>query len=63
MKLSAIKPTLWYETKLGIGQCLSTGGTHPPSAQFRIIAPIPRGVVSLAPRDVFSEVEPPPNPR
>ncbi len=60
MKTSSIKPGRWYETKLGVGECLRVGGTHPPSVQIRIDLPFPRGSVNLSPRDVYQEVPTPP---
>ena len=60
MKLKDIKPGLWYETQMGVGQCVQSGGTHPPSVLIRIDLPFPRGAVNLRPRDVIREV---PSPR
>lgn len=59
MKITAIKVGLWYETTLGVGECLRVGGTHPPSCKFRIDLPFPRGVMFVAPRDVKKEVPKP----
>jgi hypothetical protein len=52
MKLKQIKVGQWYETRVGIGECKRVGGTFPPSLQVRIVAPLPRGVVNVIPRDV-----------
>lgn len=62
MKMPQIKAGRWYETKLGVGECLKSGGTHPPSVMVRIDLPFPRGRVNLTPREVFHEVPPPPKP-
>jgi hypothetical protein len=35
------------------------GGTFPPSVRVRIVAPFPRGLVNVPPRDVLQEVDPP----
>lgn len=59
MKAAAIKVGRWYETKLGVGECTAAGGTFPPSVQVRIVAPFPRGTVTLTPRDVVREVDAP----
>lgn len=53
MQIKDIKRGLWYATVQGIGECLQTGGTHPPSVQFRITSPLPRGIVYLKGRDVL----------
>ena len=60
MTIKQIKVGKWYETKSGIGECVSVGGTHPPSVQVNIHLPFPRGRCFLAPRDVIREVDPPP---
>lgn len=62
MQLRQIKQGRWYETKLGMGIAERVGGTFPPSVQVRIVAPFPRGVVTLNPRDVLKEVDPPAQP-
>jgi hypothetical protein len=62
MQLQQIKKGRWYETKLGIGVAESVGGTFPPSVRFHIVAPFPRGVVTMTPRDVLKEVAPPAQP-
>lgn len=62
MQLKQIKQGRWYETKLGTGIALKVGGTFPPSVQVRIVAPFPRGIVTMAPRDVLQEVDPPVQP-
>ena len=59
MKLTAIKVGRWYETKLGVGECTAAGGTFPPSVMVRIVAPFPRGLVNLTPKEVVREVEAP----
>lgn len=59
MQLKQIKKDHWYETAQGVGQALRVGGTRPPSVRFLIVAPFPRGVVSLHPRDILREVAPP----
>lgn len=59
MKLNAIQVGRWYETTLGVGECLRVGGTHPPSVKVRIDLPLPRGVQFIAPRDVKKEVPKP----
>ena len=56
MKIASIKVGRCYETKLGIGECLSVGGTFPVSVRFRIDKPFPRGTVTVVPRDVIREV-------
>ncbi len=59
MKLASIKAGRWYETRVGIGECLRAGGSFPPAVQMRIVAPFPRGVVYVTPRDVQREVQKP----
>jgi hypothetical protein len=59
MQIKSIKVGRWYETKLGLGECLKSGGTFPPSVTIRIVKPIPRGAVHLAPRDVLREMPAP----
>ncbi len=59
MKLSSIKVGGWYETRLGIGECLRVGGTYPPSVKFRIVAPLPRGEVYVKPAEVLRAVPKP----
>lgn len=59
MQLKNVKVGAWYETKLGTGECLRVGGTHPPTAQFNISRPLPRGRQYVAPRDVIREVAAP----
>lgn len=56
MQIKKIIPGHWYETNVGVGECLKSGGTYPPSVQIRIVFPFPRGVVNLRPRDVICEV-------
>jgi hypothetical protein len=63
VKLKDVKPGRWYETTRGVGRCLAAGGTHPPSAQFDIVAPFPQGKVYVSPRDVLLEVPDPTAPR
>ena len=60
MPLKKIRVGLWYQTTRGVGQCLSVGGTFPPSCRFRIVAPLPLGVLTLSPRQVEFEVARPP---
>jgi hypothetical protein len=62
MQLRQIQKGKWYETKLGSGISVSVGGKFPPSVQVRIVAPSPRGVVTMTPRDVPKEVDPPSQP-
>lgn len=59
MKITQIKVGKWYETKQGTGVVLAVGGTYPPSVQFSIVRPFPRGKVFLSPRDVIRELDPP----
>ena len=59
MQLKQIKKGKWYETRSGTGECLSVGGTHPPSCSFNITHPFPRGRLHIVPRDVIREVQPP----
>lgn len=59
MQLKKIIVGRWYKTKMGLGQCVRAGGTFPVSVQMKIVAPLPRGVVSVVPRDVEEEVEAP----
>ena len=59
MKLKEIKRGKWYQTKQGIGQCLSVGGTRPISVSFNITQPLPRGRVNMPPRDVWHEINSP----
>ena len=60
MTIKQIKVGKWYETKSGTGECISVGGTFPPSVGFIIHQPFPRGRCYLLPRDVIREVQPPP---
>ena len=57
MTIKKIKVGVWYETKLGVGKCLRVGGTHPPSTKFHIVAPFPRGVLMISPKDVVGEMD------
>jgi len=57
VKITQIRPGKFYETTLGIGECVRAGRTWPPSAQFRITHPTPRGIVNVKPRDVLREVQ------
>ena len=59
MTITKIKVGTWYETTQGIGQCLRSGGTHPPSVEFNITRPFPRGRVFLKPREVLKEIPAP----
>lgn len=59
MKQSEIKPGHWYDTKLGVGPCIDSAGRFPPSVRIHIVGPMPRGVISLAPRDVYREINDP----
>jgi hypothetical protein len=59
MKIGDIKPGRWYETKQGNGPCIRSGGTHPPSVQIEVRNPFPRGRITLSPRDVLREIDPP----
>jgi hypothetical protein len=52
MIIKQIKVESIVETTVGVGMVLRVGGTHPPSVQVRIVAPIPRGVCNVRPRDV-----------
>jgi hypothetical protein len=58
MTITKIKVGKWYQTKVGIGECLRVGGTFPPSVQIKITHPFPRGIVNVVPRDVFHEYLP-----
>lgn len=59
MKIKDIKVGLWYETNVGIGECVRSGGTYPPSVQVNITHPWPRGTVNVAPKDVIREAKKP----
>lgn len=59
MRKTEIKQGKWYETKSGVGECLSAGGNFPWSAQIRITHPFPRGTLNVEPRDVLREVPAP----
>ncbi len=59
MKQSEIKPGRWYDTKLGVGPCIDSSGRFPPSVRIHIIGPMPRGVISVTPRDVYREIDDP----
>lgn len=59
MQIKKIKQGCWYETKVGVGECVRVGGTFPPTVQVRITHPFPRGVVNVVPRDVIQEVADP----
>ncbi len=63
MELKKIKPGRWYETTVGIGECLEAGGTHPPSVKMRILYPFPRGNVYCTPRQILKEVLEPTAPK
>jgi hypothetical protein len=56
MVIKKIKIGQWYETSLGYGECTKTGGTFPPSCQVRIAWSIPRGTVTMRPRDIIREL-------
>jgi hypothetical protein len=59
MQLKRIQVGKWYATRAGVGVVEQVGGTFPPSVRLRIVAPFPRGVVNVVPRDVLKEVDPP----
>jgi hypothetical protein len=59
MQLKRIQVGKWYETKAGVGVVEQVGGTFPPSVRIRIVAPFPRGLANVSPRDVLKEVDPP----
>jgi len=59
MKITEIKKDKWYETNLGIGQCIKSGGTFPVSVRIRIDFPYERGELNFNPRYVLREI---PNP-
>jgi hypothetical protein len=56
MKIDKIVVGTTVETTMGIGKVVRVGGTYPPSVQVEITQPIPRGRVSLRPRDVLRVV-------
>lgn len=56
MQIAKIKVGHWYETKVGVGECVRSGGTHPPSVRMRIVSPFPRGILNVVPRDVIREL-------
>lgn len=60
MNIKNIRLHQWYETAQGIGECLAVGGTRPPSVKFRIMHPIPRGILFLNPREIIRECQRPP---
>jgi len=59
MRAKEIKVGGWYETKLGVGECLAIQTSSPPSARMRIERPFPRGVIYVAVRDVLRKVDAP----
>lgn len=52
MTIKKLKVGMWVRTRLGDGEVKRVGGTHPPSLRVHIVAPIPRGIVNVVPRDV-----------
>lgn len=56
MKIKDIKVGRMYQTKLGIGECLTVGGTFPPSVRINIKHPMPLGVMYVQPKDVLHEI-------
>jgi hypothetical protein len=56
MNIKNLKPGMWVYTKLGYGAVKRVGGTHPTSVRVAIFAPLPRGEVSMRPRDVEREL-------
>jgi len=58
MRLKDIKQGRFYETKMGIGMAIRTGGTHPPSIKMSF-QKIGAGVLYISPRDVLREIEQP----
>lgn len=59
VKIKDIKPGKFYKTAQGVGKAERVGGTHPPSVQFTITHPFPRGRVFLLPREVHEETTDP----
>jgi hypothetical protein len=59
VELRKIKRGSWYDTTHGCGQCVSVGGTFPPSVQIEIVAPLPLGRRTMRPRDVLRLTDPP----
>lgn len=57
MNLKSVKVGEWYETKSGVGPCVAVGGWHPPAAKFNILAPFPRGVTFVSPRDIVRKLD------
>jgi hypothetical protein len=56
MRITSIKAGKWYETTKGVGECIRSGGTSPPSVQVKIVHPFPRGIVSFLPKEVIQEI-------
>lgn len=59
MNLKQIKIDCWYETKVGIGKVERVGGCFPVACRINIVAPFPRGVCNVVPRDFIREVDAP----
>lgn len=59
MQLKKIKVDHWYETKAGIGKVERVGGCFPVACRIVIVAPFPRGVCNVVPRDFIREVPAP----
>jgi hypothetical protein len=58
MKLTAIKPGKWYQTKVGVGRVVTDDPRKFSGVvKMDIVAPFPRGRVLVPPRDVLRELE------
>ena len=54
MKIKDIKIGQTVSTKDGDGVITRVGGTFPPSVQVNIVAPFPRGIINVDPRNVLA---------
>ncbi len=58
MNLKSLKIGMWVHTKQGYGAVKRVGGSWPPSVRVSIFAPVPRGLVTMMPRDVVRQLHP-----
>lgn len=56
MNKDKIKQGKWYETKMGVGECVRAGGCFPWATMIDITLPFSRGKLNFVPRDVIREV-------
>jgi len=56
MRAKDIKVGGFYETKVGVGECLAIHTSRPPTVRMNIMLPFPRGIIYVPCKDVLREV-------